>query len=232
VSRIFAAIYDPFMRKSERACLAAWRAELLGDAAGEVLEIGAGTGANLPYYGERVTRLVLAEPDRHMRARLEARAHTRPIENRWQANDSRVGGAAPHPVGIVGKPTILEVPAAPAADLPFADASFDAVVSTLVLCSVPDVPAALAEIRRVLRPGGTLFFLEHVAADEQPDRLAWQRRIEPFWVHVSGNCHLTRRTADAIRAAGFDIEQETRESMRKALPFVRPSVRGIARRKD
>jgi hypothetical protein len=82
----------------------------------------------------------------------------------------------------------------------------------------------------VLRPGGHLLFLEHVAADDQPDRLAWQRRLEPLWTHVSGNCHLTRRTGALIRGAGFVVEQETRESMRKALPILRPSIRGVARR--
>jgi ubiquinone/menaquinone biosynthesis C-methylase UbiE len=112
--------------------------------------------------------------------------------------------------------------------LPFDDGAFDAVVSTLVLCSVPDVERALAEVRRVLRPGGKLLFLEHVAADDRPDRLAWQRRLEPLWMRISGNCHLTRRTGEAIRAAGFRVQRETRESMRKALPIVRPSVRGLA----
>ncbi len=193
------------MRGAERACLSEWRAELLGHAAGEVLEIGAGTGANLPYYAPDVTRLVLTEPDEDMLARLRKRLST---------------GRAPR----------IEAVAAPVDVLPFADASFDAVVSTLVLCSVPDVTRALAEVRRVLRPGGCLLFLEHVAADDRPARLAWQRRLEPWWRRISGNCHLTRRTGEAIRRAGFTVESEKRESVRKALPIVRPSVRGLARR--
>jgi ubiquinone/menaquinone biosynthesis C-methylase UbiE len=208
VSFFMAAIYDRFMRGSEEACLRAWRGELLGEAAGDVLEIGAGTGANLPHYGDAVQRLVLAEPDRHMRAKLEARLKRTP-RRRTQR---------------------LETSAAPSDALPFADASFDAVVSTLVLCSVADVARTLAEIRRVLRPGGRLLFLEHVAADEDPSRLAWQRRVEPAWKLVAGNCHLTRRTAEAIRAARFDVAWERRESVRKALPIVRTSVRGVARR--
>jgi hypothetical protein len=83
----------------------------------------------------------------------------------------------------------------------------------------------------VLRPGGRLVFLEHVAADGRPGRLKWQGRIEPVWKHLMGNCHLTRRTEAAIAAAGFEFERIQRESIRKALPIVRPSVRGIARKR-
>jgi ubiquinone/menaquinone biosynthesis C-methylase UbiE len=205
VSLLFAAIYDPFMRSAERACLSEWRAELLGHARGEVLEIGAGTGANVPFYTPAVTRLLLTEPDRDMLARLRTRVEL--------ARAQRV-----------------EAMTAPADALPFGDATFDTVVSTLVLCSVPDVPKALAEARRVLRPDGRLLFMEHVAADDRSARLAWQRRLEPLWTRISGNCHLTRRTGDAIREAGFVVEWERRESVRKALPIVRPSVRGVARR--
>jgi ubiquinone/menaquinone biosynthesis C-methylase UbiE len=204
MSRLFAALYDPFMRSAERACLAEWRAELLQDAAGNVLEVGAGTGANLPFYAPPVGRLILTEPDADMLARLRRR------------------------IGLARVP--VEALVASVEALPFADASFDTVVSTLVLCSVHDVAGALEEMRRVLRPGGRLLFLEHVAADDRPGRLAWQRRLEPFWTHVSGNCHLTRRTGESIRAAGFVVEREARESMRKALPIVRPSIRGVARR--
>jgi ubiquinone/menaquinone biosynthesis C-methylase UbiE len=193
VSRLFAAIYDPFLRRTERACLAEWRAELLENATGDVLEIGAGTGANLPFYPRAVRRLLLTEPDPDMMARLRQRMRA-----------SRVG--------------TVEARSAPVDALPFEDASFDTVVSTLVLCSVPDVATALAEVRRVLRPGGRLLFLEHVAADDRPARL------------VSGNCHLTRRTGELISEAGFVVERAERESMRKALPIVRSSIRGVARR--
>ena len=205
MSRIFAAIYDPFMRKTEQAGLAAWRAELLAGATGEVLEIGAGTGANIPHYPARVTRLVLTEPDPHMGARLR------------RSVTAHEGARA-------------QVQVAAADALPFDRGSFDVVVSTLVLCSVRDAARALDEVRRVLRPGGTLLYLEHVAADDRPDRLAWQRRLEPLWSRVSGNCHLTRRTGEAIRDAGFEVEREVRASLRKALPIVRPCVRGVARR--
>jgi ubiquinone/menaquinone biosynthesis C-methylase UbiE len=199
---LLAAVYDFSMQEVERACLQAWRRDLCASLTGEVLEVGAGTGLTLPHYPESVSRLVLAEPDRHMRARLERRAATesRPVE----VSDAGLEG------------------------LPWADASFDAVVSTLVLCSVADVGRALAEIHRVLRPGGTLAFLEHVAADEGSGRFRWQRRIEPLWKRLMGGCHLTRRTASSIASAGFDLGPVEEESLRKAFPFVRPTIRGLA----
>jgi ubiquinone/menaquinone biosynthesis C-methylase UbiE len=201
MSWFMAAIYDRFMRETERACLQAWRAELLAEAGGATLEVGAGTGANLPHYPRSVDRLVLAEPDRAMRARLEARADA-------QAR-------------------VVEIVDATVEALPFADASFDTIVCTLVLCSVGDPDRALGEVRRVLRPGGRFIYVEHVAA-EDPRRLAWQRRLDPFWRHIAGGCRLTRPTGEAIARAGFDVTWQRRESMRKALPIVRPSVRGVA----
>jgi ubiquinone/menaquinone biosynthesis C-methylase UbiE len=201
MSWLMAAVYDRFMKVSEEACLARWRADLLRDLSGEVLEVGAGTGSTLGLYPKAVTRLVMAEPDPHMRRKL--------LEKRGT----------------------IEVSDAPAEKLPFDQASFDAVVCSLVLCSVRDQAAALAEIARVLRPGGRLLFLEHVAADGKPERLKWQGRIEPVWKHLMGNCHLTRRTEAAIAAAGLEIETIQRESIRKALPIVRPSIRGVARKR-
>jgi ubiquinone/menaquinone biosynthesis C-methylase UbiE len=200
---LMATVYDRFMRVSEEACLGKWRAELLRDLSGEVLEVGAGTGSTLGLYPKAVTRLVMAEPDPHMRAKLLAKA----------------------------RPAGVEVSDASLDKLSFQDRSFDAVVCSLVLCSVHDQKAALAEIARVLKPGGRLVFLEHVAADGKPDRLKWQGRIEPLWKHLMGNCHLTRRTEAAIAAAGLQIETIQRESIRKALPIVRPSIRGTARKR-
>jgi len=204
MSWLMAAVYDRFMRVSEEACLARWRAELLRDLSGAVLEVGAGTGVTLAHYPERLSRLVLCEPDPHMRRKLGEKAAAAGVK--------------------------MELSEAAAEKLPFPDGSFDAVVGSLVLCSVHDQSAALAEIARVLKPGGRLVFLEHVAADNKPERLKWQRRIEPVWKHLMGNCHLTRRTEAAIAAAGLRIERIERESIRKALPIVRPSIRGTARK--
>jgi ubiquinone/menaquinone biosynthesis C-methylase UbiE len=111
--------------------------------------------------------------------------------------------------------------------LPFDTGRFDVVVSTLVLCSVADPRAAVAELRRVLRPGGRLVLLEHVAADES-DRRRWQGRVEPVWKRLAGNCHLTRDTAQTLVDGGFVLDVR-RDSMRKALPWVRPTIRGTAR---
>jgi ubiquinone/menaquinone biosynthesis C-methylase UbiE len=203
MSWLMAAVYDRLMRVSEEACLGKWRVELLRDLSGEVLEVGAGTGSTLGLYPKAVTRLVMAEPDPHMRARLRAK----------------------------DRPAGVEVSDASLDKLPFQNQSFDAVVCSLVLCSVSDQRIALTEIARVLKPGGRLVFLEHVAADGKPDRLKWQGRIEPVWKHLMGNCHLTRRTEAAIVAAGLEIEKIQRESIRKALPIVRPSIRGTARKR-
>jgi ubiquinone/menaquinone biosynthesis C-methylase UbiE len=205
----FAKVYDPFMRKTEEACLSRWRDALLAPLGGSVLEIGAGTGANLAHYplhllraDGNTERLVLTDPDAHMLERLRKRPEAATADVERALSDA----------------------------LPYPDQSFDAVVSTLVLCSVPDVNRTLGEVRRVLKPGGALVFLEHVAADEGSSRRRWQGRLEPLWSRLAGGCHLTRRTDAAIAEAGFTFETLTKESMRKAPPFVRPTVRGIARK--
>jgi len=207
MSLVTAIFYDRFMAKTEGACLGAWRRELLGPLGGEILELGAGTGANLGYYSDRVTRLVLSEPDKHMRRRLQERA----------AGHRRTG---------------TTVAAGTAEHIESADASFDHVVSTLVCCSVLNLESCLHEIRRVLRPGGSLVFLEHVAAAPGTARRRWQNGLNPLWKTVMGNCHLNRETEQAITAAGFEIIRIERESMRKAPPIVRPTIRGVARKPD
>ena len=203
MSRLFAALYDRLTLPSEVACLQGWRSELLRGLQGTVLEVGAGTGLNVPHYPAGLSRLVLSEPDPHMRRQLERRTRD-----------------------YAQSPT--ELLTASLVALPLADESFDAVVGTLVLCSVPKVEVALAEILRVLKPGGHFVFLEHVAAEQRPSRLRWQRVVEPVWKRIAGNCHLTRRTEAAIRASGFDGVECRRESMRKAMPLVRPTIRGYA----
>lgn len=203
MGRFIAAMYEVVTRGTEDACLRRWRAELLAPLSGRVLEVGAGTGLNAAHYPASVEHVVFSEPDPHMRRKLEARV----------AADARAHA---------------DVVDASTECLPFPSGAFDAVVATLVLCSVPDQARALAEIRRVLAPGGRFVFLEHVAAEGRPRRLKWQRRIEPLWKRAAGNCHLTRNTEQAIAAAGFSIERIARESLCKVPAVVRPTIRGIA----
>lgn len=200
---LMAKLYDRTMAESERACLRQWRGELLAHATGVTLDIGAGTGANLEHFGADVTRLVLAEPDRYMRDKLKVRLSDRAAE--------LIPSSAEH--------------------IDLSDASCDTVACMLVLCSVNDPSAAVREFHRVLKPGGKLLFIEHVAAQDTPDRLRWQRRVEPLWKLVAGGCHLTRDTQRTIEANGFELEQIERDSIRKAMPLVRPCVRGIAVRR-
>jgi ubiquinone/menaquinone biosynthesis C-methylase UbiE len=156
------------------------RREALAPVAGEVLEIGFGTGLNLACYSEAVTRIVGAEPNPGMR-RLAARQ----------------AAAARMPVELV--PDRAE-------ELSFEDGSFDAVVSTFTLCSVADPALALAEIRRVLRPGGVFVFLEHGLAPE-PKVARWQRRLTPLQRLIGDGCHLNRKIDDLIAGSGFAIER-------------------------
>ena len=191
------------MAGTEAACLAEWRRRLIRQLRGEVLEVGAGTGVNIRFYPDEVTGLVLSEPDRHMRVRLQ-----RQVDRHRPGKARIIGGTAEQ------------------IDLP--DESVDYVVSTLVCCSVSNLSASLGEFRRVLKPGGGLVFLEHVAAADGSSRRRWQNRINPLWKTLMGNCHLNRETEQAILAGGFEIIRIERESMRKAPPFVRPTIRGIA----
>ncbi len=200
---VVAALNDRFMRTIEEAGLTDWRRQLLTGLSGTVLEIGAGTGRNVALYPAGVERVLLCEPNRHMRARL-----ARVAANRVSA----------------------EVVDATGEHLPLPDESVDGVLSTLVLCSVADPEQVLREIVRVLRPGGTFAFIEHVAAADRPERLAWQRRVEPVWRRVAGNCHLTRQTEAVIAASGLRIDDITRAGMRRAPSLVRTTIRGLARK--
>jgi ubiquinone/menaquinone biosynthesis C-methylase UbiE len=197
-----AALYDPVLHIAERRWLGRWRAEVLAHIHGRVLELGAGTGLNLQHYSAAVTELVLTEPDAHMRHVLERR--------------------------LARAPRQVTISDADAQALPFADASFDAVVSTLVLCSIPDVPRALAEVRRVLKPGGVLAFLEHVGGAKGSRRLRWQRRLEPAWGRVAGGCQLTRRTVESLGAAGFSMRWLESDDLPGVLALGAPVVRGVA----
>lgn len=173
---IFAALYDGLGGAAERGWMGRRRSGLLAGASGSVLEIGGGTGANLPHYRE-AARVTVAEPDPFMRRKLRRKL-----------------GTARVPV---------EVSEAGAEALPFSDGSFDAVVSTLVLCTVPDQGIALAEIRRVLRPAGQLLFIEHVRGEGYVARA--QNRILPVWRRLLAGCHPNRDTLRSIREAGFEV---------------------------
>ena len=202
--RLFAAVYDRFTARAEQEGLRAHREALLAGARGTVVEIGAGTGANLPFYGDAVDALICVEPEEPMARRLA----------------QRVADRRPRPIDIV---------AAPAERLPLPDAHVDTVVSTLVLCTVTDQPRALAEIRRVLKPGGRLLFLEHVRSDDAK-LAAWQDRLNGFNRFIGYGCNCNRATVDAIRTAGFTITSLKQETFPAAPPFVRPMAVGTAQR--
>jgi ubiquinone/menaquinone biosynthesis C-methylase UbiE len=199
-ARLFAALYDRMLAATEEAGLRDRRRELLRSARGRVVEIGAGTGANVGLYPDAVTELVLTEPEEPMARRLRAKA----------AGDPRV-----------------RVVEAGADALPFDDGAFDTVVSTLVLCTVPDQQRALAEIRRVLAPGGRLLALEHVRADE-PGLAKWQDRVVPVWRFVARGCHPNRDTAAALERAGFAIERLEHAELPKTPPIARPLIAAVA----
>ena len=200
--RLFARFYDRAMAVSEEAGLTQQRAALLAQARGRVLELGAGTGLNLGHYDpSAVTELVLTEPEEPMLRRLAPRA-------------------------AAGEPRASAVRAI-AEELPFADASFDTVVSTLTLCTVDDVPAALTEARRLLVPGGRLLFLEHVrSGDARAARR--QDRLTPLWRRVAHGCHPNRDTLAAIEAARFEIERVDHGRFPKAPRIVEPLISGVA----
>jgi SAM-dependent methyltransferase len=201
MDRLFAALYDRIMAPAEEAGLAELRAEVCAGARGRVLELGAGTGLNLPHYPhDDLEALVLTEPEAPMARRLEDRA----------------AGAAPS----------VQVVRAPAERLPFADDSFDTVVSTLVLCTVRDPAATLAEIRRVLAPGGSLRLLEHVRSGD-PRRARTQDRVQPVWRFVAGGCHCNRATPELLSAAGYRTQLRDHH-FPKAPPWVQPLVVGTA----
>jgi len=200
--RFQARCYDFFMDRMDRAGAEEHRRGLVEEAGGEVLEIGAGTGKNFSLY-RAARRVVALEPDPGMRARAQT-----------AAREARVP---------------VEVVEGDATDLPFGDASFDTVVFSLVLCTVPDVERALVEARRVLRPGGTLRFYEHVRAND-PRLGRWQDRLERPWGWVGRGCHPNRDTAAAVEAAGFGIVSLEEFDFPPMPPIVRPHVIGIAER--
>jgi ubiquinone/menaquinone biosynthesis C-methylase UbiE len=198
--RIRPALYDFFGGRMEKH-FAGHRRKALAHAQGRVLEIGGGTGFNLPHYPSDVDELVVTEPAPGMLERARRRAATTDLP--------------------------VTVRQASAEALPFEDSSFDTVVSTLVLCSVDDVDQALAEIHRVLRPGGQLIFVEHVRW-EDPRRARWQDRLERPWMVLADGCHPNRATLERIEAAPFVVVEVQRSELPHSPPLVRPLVAGRA----
>jgi ubiquinone/menaquinone biosynthesis C-methylase UbiE len=179
------------------------RRRLLAGLAGRVLEVGAGNGLNFPHYPATVSEVVAVEPEPYLRRLALAAASQAPV-----------------PIRVVD---------GTAEALPAPDAGFDAVVASLVLCTVADPDRALAEARRVLRPGGRLRFYEHVRA-EDPRLARWQDRLERPWGWLVGGCHPNRDTVAAITAAGLRVIQLDRFDLPAMPPPARPHVLGVAER--
>ncbi len=196
---LFAAIYDGMTRPLEEGWLGERRERLLSHLTGTVLDVGAGTGANLRHF-RHATRVVATEPDPAMRQRLAGKlseAHV-PVELDATAGES----------------------------LPYPNASFDAVVYTLVLCTVADPDRALAEARRVLQPDGRLLVHEHIRGR---GRLAtWQDRITPVWSWLNAGCHPNRDTRAAIQRAGFTFTQSEEFQSLPRWVIARPLLAAVA----
>jgi ubiquinone/menaquinone biosynthesis C-methylase UbiE len=211
-TRLFALTYDRQLARAEDAGLRALRLRLLAGAGGDVLEIGGGTGANVPCYGPAVGSLTITEPDPSMLRRLERRVR----------EYSGPGHSDP------GHRPATRVLRAAAEELPFADHSFDVAVSTLVLCGVGDQPRALRELRRVLRPGGRLLFLEHVRSADPgtarlQDRVNWLNRLLVC-------CDCNRPTLGAIQGSGFTVIELEHMALPMAPAHARPAILGSAAR--
>jgi ubiquinone/menaquinone biosynthesis C-methylase UbiE len=203
---VFARLYARMASAMERNGAAEHRDRLLDGIAGRVIEVGAGTGANFLHYPPAVAELVAVEPERYLRSLAQQAAAEVTV-----------------PVAVVD---------GTADRLPGEDGSFDAAVVSLVLCSVPDQGTALREIRRVLRPGGRLYFWEHVRAEGKALARAQRLLDATIWPALGGGCHSARNTAAAIEAAGFTIERCERFSFPDArIPVPsKPQVLGTATR--
>jgi ubiquinone/menaquinone biosynthesis C-methylase UbiE len=202
---IFARLYTRLAEK-ESAEQVEHRREMLSGLRGRVLELGAGSGRNFSLYPPEVSEVVAVEPEPYLRKQALRAAHTAPLN--------------------------VPVIDAIADQLPFENASFDAAVACLVLCTVPDQPSALGELHRVVRPRGELRFYEHVHAHRQPMRAVLELADRStLWPRIAGGCHPNRETLDAIQKAGFVLEQSRRFpfSPSRLEPPV-PHILGVARR--
>ncbi len=202
---VFARVYDALSRRMEKQGASNHRRRLLADLHGRVIEVGAGNGLNFSYYPDSVDEVLAVEPEPRLRSAAVRAAKSAAV-----------------------KITVVD---GVADALPAAGGSFDAAVASLVLCSVPDQSTALAELHRVVRPGGELRFYEHVLSD-QPRLASVQRAVDHVWPFVAGGCHTSRATVAAVEEAGFVIEDiaafyfpETRVPLPPA-----PHVIGVGRK--
>ena len=197
---VFAATYERVMEPAERAGLRDRRIRLLSNARGKLLEVGGGTGVHLPLY-RGVDSVDILEPDAAMRRRLAAKLPAAAVP------------VTVHEAGID--------------EVPFGPGTFDTVVTTLTLCTVPDLDGALERIRTLLAADGRLLFLEHVPG--QGGQRIVQRALRPVWPHVAGGCHLDRDIPAALRRTGFSVLDLERFNMPTFILPVRAAVQGIAR---
>lgn len=200
----FAAFWERMVR-IESAKERRLRDDIAGGASGRVLEIGCGVGANFPYYGDGIESLAAGDPDPFMaeRARKHAAEGERPID----------------------------IEQFPAEEIPFPDASFDTVVSTLNMCTIADLPRGLSEVKRVLKPGGEFRFFDHVRYSNALGALA-QDVITPVWRWIGAGCNPNRDIATFVRAAGFEFERLDKTTVVPPIPpmiFARPTIVGVAR---
>jgi ubiquinone/menaquinone biosynthesis C-methylase UbiE len=170
-------VLDLVMRQRQ---LEKYRGEAVAAASGRVLEVGAGSGLNFPFYGKQVEIIFGIDPSPRLLAIARRRAAASGI----------------HADLLLGSATAI----------PLADNTVDTVVMTWTLCSIPDPLVALREMRRVLKPGGRLLFVEHGLSPE-PGVERWQRRLTPLWRHIAGGCHLDRKMDDLIRSGGFNLTE-------------------------
>lgn len=199
---IYASVYDRYNQGAERTWLGEARRLAISHARGRVLEIGAGTGMNLQYYG-KVESVLACEPDPAYRKRLRHR--------------------------LPGAQVPVEMIDAPAEQLPLASASFDTLVSTPVLCSVDDPKRSAAELRRVIRPDGMLLLVEHIRTEAGGIRAAAQNAAVPFWRLFVGGCRPNRASFATLQEAGFSITELHRFNPPHVPSVMFPFVVAVAR---
>lgn len=207
--RLFAWYYPPLLELAERAGQRETRHQLIGQAAGRTLELGAGSGINLPHYTAAVTELIITEPGPEMLEHI------------------RKAIAADPPAAA--KVRLVQTGAE---ELPFEDSSFDTIVGTFILCTIPEPRRTLAEVVRLLRPGGRFLFLEHVHAAEGTLLGAFQDLVERPHTYIAAGCHPNRRTWQVIEESGLEVERLEHGRQPRAVPTVRPTIIGSARRAE